>query len=513
MEHDRVIIFDTTLRDGEQSPGASLGVPEKLAIAKQLARLNVDVIEAGFPVSSEAQFNATKLIVSEVKGPIIAALARCIDLDIDRAGEALKGAEKPRIHTFVATSKIHLEKKFAKSEDEILEMAVKGVKRAKSYCDDVEFSPEDSARTGEEFLFRIVEAAIDAGATTINIPDTVGYATPDQFGELIARILEKVPNMDRAVLSVHCHNDLGLAVANTLSAIKMGAQQAEVTINGIGERAGNASLEEVVMGLRTRGDVFNKRTSVITREIIPTSRLVSRLMGIPVQPNKAIVGANAFAHEAGIHQDAVIKDASTYEIMKPTDVGLDSNAIVLGRHSGRHGLKQRLNELGYELSKQELDHVYHRFLEIADKKKEVFDEDLAVLVGDEATEIEEAYQLEYFQILSGNSSIPTATVALKHDEKIEREAAVGDGPVDAAYNAIDKIVQLPVKLEDYTLKAVTGGRDAIGEVVVRVKQNGRKILGRGSSTDIIEASIRAYLNAVNRLIHSQNQPQETAEGM
>ncbi|MBN2413223.1 2-isopropylmalate synthase [candidate division KSB1 bacterium] len=503
MDKNRVLVFDTTLRDGEQSPGASLGVPDKVAIAHQLARLNVDIIEAGFPVSSAAQFEATQLIASEVKGPVIAALARCVDLDIDKAGEAIKKAEKPRIHTFVATSKIHLEKKFRKTEDEVLAMAVAGVKRAKKYCHDIEFSPEDSARTGKEFLFRIVEAAIRAGATTINIPDTVGYSNPEEFGGLINEILNTVPNVDQAILSIHCHNDLGLAVANTLAGIRNGAQQIEVTINGIGERAGNASLEEVVMSLKTRQNFYNKYTNINTKEIINTSRMVSNLMGIPVQPNKAIVGSNAFAHESGIHQDAMIKHASTYEIMTPTEIGLDSSKIVLGRHSGRHGLKQRLVELGYNLSTVELNHVYERFLQIADKKKEVFDEDLIALVGDESQDFEDAYQLEYFHVLSGNKAIPTATIVLEHKGELIQEASVGDGPVDAAYKAIDKIVNMPLKLAEYSLRGVTGGKEAMGEVVVRITQNGQKILGRGASTDVIEASIRAYLNAINKSLHLQ----------
>lgn len=504
MEANRILVFDTTLRDGEQSPGASLGVAEKLAIAQQLARLKVDAIEAGFPVSSQAQFDGVKLIAKEVKGPKIVALARCIDKDIDAAGEALKEAERGCIHTFVATSKIHLEKKFRKSEAEVLEMAVAGVKRARRYCAEVEFSPEDSARTGREFLFRVVEAAIAAGATVINIPDTVGYAIPDQYGELIAEVRRNVPNIDKAILSVHCHNDLGLAVANTLAAVRNGAQQVEVTINGVGERAGNASLEEVVMALKTRQNFFGKATGVDTREIIRTSRMVSSMMGIPVQPNKAIVGANAFAHESGIHQDAVIKDASTYEIMTPNEVGLDSNRIVLGRHSGRHGLKTRLAELGYALPKEELDHVYERFLEIADKKKEVFDEDLIALVSGEAMDVKETYHLDYFHILSGNCLLPTATVRiLKGDEHLQ-EAAVGDGPVDAAFKAIDKIVKTPVELVDYSLRAVTGGQDAMGNVVVRIKRDQQVYMGRGVSTDVIEASIRAYLHALNRIMAAKS---------
>ncbi len=500
MQTERIYVFDTTLRDGEQSPGASLGVMEKLAIAHQLARLNVDVIEAGFPVSSAAQFEGVQRIAAQVKGPVIAALARCIDKDIDVAWEALKQAKRPRIHTFIATSKIHLEKKFRKSEDEILAMAVAGVKRAKSYCEDVEFSPEDSARTGKEFLFRIIEAAIDAGATVINIPDTVGYAMPEPFGALIAEIRSTVPNIDKAILSVHCHNDLGLATANSLSAIRNGAQQVEVTINGVGERAGNASLEEVVMALKTRQDYFHKDTAVNTKEIYQTSRMVSSMMGIPVQPNKAIVGANAFAHESGIHQDAVIKDAGTYEIISPHQIGLQSNRIVLGRHSGRHGLKKRLEELGYQPSANELERIYERFTEIADKKKEVFDEDLIALMSGEYMEEEELYTLDYFHILSGNRTVPTATVGLKHQGAPIQEAAVGDGPVDAAYKAIDKMVGLPVDLIDYDLHSVTGGQDALGVVTLRIKNKDQIYLGRGVSTDIIEASIRAYLGALNRIL-------------
>jgi len=499
MDSDRIQVFDTTLRDGEQSPGASLDVSEKLAIAYQLARLRVDAIEAGFPVSSQAQFEGVQQIAENVRGVKIVALARCIDKDIDAAGEALKKAEQPCIHTFVATSKIHMEKKFRKSEEEILAMALAGVQRARRYCDQVEFSPEDSARTGKEFLFRIVEAAIKAGATVINIPDTVGYATPDHFGELIRQIRHTVPNMDKAVLSVHCHNDLGLAVANTLAAVRHGAQQVEVTINGVGERAGNASLEEVVMALKVRQDTYGKRTNIVTQEIMRTSRMVASMMGIPVQPNKAIVGANAFAHESGIHQDAVLKDAGTYEIMTPHEVGLDSNRIVLGRHSGRHGLQNRLAELGYALSQADLDHLYNRFLEVADRKKEVYDEDLIALVSGEGREAAETYQLDYFHILSGNALLPTATITLKKGEQQLQEASVGDGPVDAAYKAIDKMVCLPVALVDYSLRAVTGGQDAMGNVVVRLKHGETVYLGRGVSTDIIEASIRAYLHALNRI--------------
>ena len=503
MNKNRVIVFDTTLRDGEQSPGASMSVDDKLAIALQLERLNVDVIEAGFPVSSSAQFEGVQLVANKVRKTSICGLARCIDEDIDSAAAALEKAAKPRIHTFIATSKIHMDKKFRKSEDDILEMAVKGVARAKGYFDDIEFSPEDSARTGKEFLFRIIEEAISAGATTINVPDTVGYSNPEEFGGLIKEIFERVPNMKNAILSVHCHNDLGLAVANTLAAVRQGAQQVEVTINGIGERAGNCSLEEVTMALKTRESFYGKKIDIKTEEIVKTSRMVSNVTGMIVQPNKAIVGANAFAHEAGIHQDAMLKDRTTYEIMTPESVGWGDTKIVLGRHSGRHGLKSRLADLGYKLNKNELEKVYQRFLRVADKKKEVFDADLEALVGDEMQDFAEAFVLEYFHILSGDKVLPTATIALKHRDAVMQDASIGDGPVDAAFKAIDKIIGAPVKLIDYTLHALTSGKEAMGEVHVTITNNGRKFVGRGASTDVIEASIRAYIHAHNKLLHAQ----------
>ena len=499
----QIVIFDTTLRDGEQSPGASLDVQQKVLIAHQLARLNVDVIEAGFPVSSPAQFEAVKQIAEEVKGPIIAGLARAVDGDIDRCWEALKNAPKPRIHTFIATSTVHLEKKFRKSEAEILEMARKAVSRAKSYCDDVEFSPEDSSRTGKEFLFKIIQEAIDAGATVINIPDTVGYSFPNEFGALIREIFERVPNMPQAILSVHCHNDLGLAVANSLAAIQNGAQQIECTVNGIGERAGNASLEEIVMTLKTRKDAFQVETNIKTDEIYRTSKMVSHLTGIVVQPNKAIVGANAFAHESGIHQDAVLKDKRTYEIMTPESIGLNTNKIVLGRHSGRHGLKSRLEALGYRLTAEELNRAYEEFLNIADKKKEVFDEDLEVIVEDDVYKKEKSIELTYFHSSSGNQLIPTTTVGLKYHGNEYREAACGDGPVDAAFKAIDRILDIKIKLDDYQLRSVTSGKNALGEVALKIVNNGFSIVGRGASTDVIEASIKAYVDALNRLIIKQ----------
>ncbi|MBN1348010.1 2-isopropylmalate synthase [candidate division KSB1 bacterium] len=500
MESRRIIIFDTTLRDGEQSPGASLDVQQKLMIAHQLARLNVDVIEAGFPVSSPAQFEAVKLIAEKVEGPTVAGLARAVAMDIDRCWEALKNAKKPRIHTFIGTSTVHIEKKFRKSEDEILEMARQAVKRARSYCDDVEFSPEDSARTGKAFLFRIIEAAIDAGATVINVPDTVGYSFPAEFGNLIDEIFKKVPNMHNAILSVHCHNDLGLAVANSLAAIANGAQQVECTINGIGERAGNASLEEIVMALKVRKDEFKADTGIQTEEIYRTSKMVSHQTGIMVQPNKAIVGANAFAHESGIHQDAVLKDKNTYEIMTPESVGLSSNKIVLGRHSGRHGLKSRLETLGYNLSPAELNLAYEQFLKIADKKKEVFDDDLEAMIESDIYKGKKIIELNYFHISSGNHLVPTATVGLSVEGVAYQEAACGDGPVDAAFNAIDRVTRLSVQLEDYQLHSVTSGKNALGEVIVKIANNGFQITGHGASTDVIEASIKAYLDAINRLM-------------
>ncbi|MCI0511656.1 2-isopropylmalate synthase [candidate division KSB1 bacterium] len=499
MNQRKIIIFDTTLRDGEQSPGASLDVPQKVTIAQQLARLNVDVIEAGFPVSSPAQFEAVQLIAAQVRGPVIAGLARAVALDIDRCWEALKNAAHPRIHTFIATSSVHLEKKFRKSEAEILEMARQAITRAKSYCNDVEFSPEDASRTGHPFLFQMIETAIAAGATTINIADTVGYAYPAEFGQLIRDIFQKVPNIHQAILSVHCHNDLGLAVANSLAAIQNGAQQVECTANGIGERAGNAALEEIIMTMKTRPDLFPFETGIRAEEIYRTSRMVSHLTGISVQPNKAIVGANAFAHESGIHQDAVLKDKRTYEIMTPESIGLTTNKIVLGRHSGRHGLKSRLETLGYHLTPETLDRAYEQFLAIADKKKEVFDEDLEVIMEYEMQDQKNVLELVYFQISSGNQLVPTATIGLRMDGTAHHEAACGDGPVDAAFKAIDKITNIPIQLTDYQLRAVTSGKNAQGEVTVKIANNGYQVAGRGASTDIIEASIKAYLNALNRL--------------
>ncbi len=500
MDKDRVIIFDTTLRDAEQTPGASLTVPDKLEIARQLARLKVDVIEAGFPISSNEDFEAVHRIGQEVEGPVICGLARVVLKDIDRVGEALEGAASPRIHTFVGTSDIHLAGQLRKGKSEVLEMAVAAVKHARSYCDDVEFSPMDATRTDPDYLREVVQATIEAGATTINIPDTVGYAVPEQFGELIRQLLAKVPNMSDAVLSVHCHDDLGMAVSNTLVAVKGGARQVECTLNALGERAGNAALEEVVMSLATRSDYFGLHCGVVSKEIIASSRLVSRLMGIGVPPNKAIVGANAFAHSSGIHQDGVLKERNTFEIMSPRDVGLEDTSIVLTARSGRHALRHRLEELGYRLSQEELDKAYERFLTVADKKKEVFDEDLMAIIGDEISNVPEKFQLEYQHTVSGTGTVPTATVRIRIDGgDCVQESAWGDGPVDATYAAISQATGVVVKVDEYAIKAITGGSQAMGEVTLRVVEGDLKITGRGASTDIIEASGKAFVDALNRL--------------
>jgi 2-isopropylmalate synthase len=497
---NHVFIFDTTLRDAEQTPGASLNVAEKLEVAQQLARLKVDIIEAGFPVSSNEDFEAVRRIGQEVEGPVICGLARAVAKDIDRAGEALKDAPNPRIHTFVGTSEIHLKGQMRKGQEEVLKMAVAAVEQAKSYCDDVEFSPMDAARTDPGYLFEVIEATIAAGATTINIPDTVGYAVPEEFGALIEQIIAKVPNSDQAIISVHCHDDLGMAVINTLAAIKGGARQAECTINGLGERAGNASLEEIVMALKTRQDHFGYTTDVVSQEIISTSRLVSRLMGIAVQPNKAIVGANAFAHSSGIHQDGVIKQRNTFEIMEPKDVGLDDTEIVLTARSGRAALRHRLQVLGHELEQEELNRVYEIFVELADKKKEVFDEDLIEIVGGEPGEPTDHYELQYLHSVSGTGTVPTATVRLRIGDQAVQESAWGDGPVDAAYAAIGQACGTDIRVENYAIRAITSGSQALGEVTVHLSRAEEKVRGRGVSTDIIEASAKAYVDALNRLV-------------
>ncbi|PYM46708.1 MAG: 2-isopropylmalate synthase [Candidatus Rokuibacteriota bacterium] len=502
---DRIIIFDTSLRDGEQAPGFSMNTQEKLEMARQLARLNVDVIEAGFPISSDEDFEAVREVAKQVGtlegAPIICGLSRVGLADIDRAWEAVKYAKRSRIHTFVATSDIHLKYKLRKSRAEVLKAAVDAVKHARAYCEDVEFSPEDASRTDFDYMCEVLEAVIDAGARTINIPDTVGYAIPEEWFNRIMKIREHVKNSSKAVLSVHCHNDLGQAVANSLAAIRAGARQIECTINGIGERAGNASLEEIVMALKTRKDFFEIDTQVRTEEIFKSSRLLSSITGVHVQPNKAIVGENAFAHEAGIHQDGVLKEKLTYEIMKPEDIGRAANKLVMGKHSGRAALAARLRELGFDLDEGELGKAFKRFKDLADKKKEIFDDDLISIVKDEIAQVPETYTLDYLHMISGTGIIPSATVRLKKDTEVFQDSGVGDGPVDAVLNAIDAITGLKGRLQDYQLRAVTSGKDAIGEVSVRVDFDGTVVPGKGSSTDVIEASARAYVNALNRLVH------------
>ncbi len=501
---DRVLIFDTTLRDGEQAPGFSMNTMEKLEMARQLARLNVDVIEAGFPISSDEDFGATREVAKQVGSaegsPIICGLSRVGLMDIDRCWEALKYARRPRIHTFVATSDIHLKYKLRKSRAEVLKAAVVAVKHARGYCEDVEFSPEDASRSDFDYMCDVLEAVIDAGACTINIPDTVGYAMPREWGDRIARIRERVRNSAKAVLSVHCHNDLGQAVANSLVAIQNGAGQVECTINGIGERAGNASLEEIVMALRTRKDFFGVDTQVRTEEIFRSSRLLSHITGVHVQPNKAVVGENAFAHEAGIHQDGVLKEKLTYEIMRPEDIGRAANKLVMGKHSGRAALAARLKDLGFEVDEADLGKAFKKFKDLADKKKEIFDDDLISIMKDEIAQVPETYALDYLHIISGTSVIPSATVRLKKESEVFQDSGVGDGPVDAVLNAIDAITGLKGRLQDYQLRAVTSGKDALGEVSVKVDFDGTVVPGKGSSTDVIEASARAYLNALNRFV-------------
>ncbi len=495
-------IFDTTLRDGEQCPGASLNPEEKLEIARQLAKLNVDVIEAGFAIASQGDFDAVKSIAQQIKGPSICSLARAKKEDIERAWEAVKYSKKPRIHTFIATSPIHMEKKLRMTPDQVLKQAEKMVKLACSLCPDVEFSPEDAGRSDPDFLYRVVRAVIEAGAQTVNIPDTVGYTTPWEFGRLIENIIRNVPEIvkNNVTISVHVHNDLGLAVANSLAAVQAGATQVECTINGIGERAGNASLEEVVMAIKTRKDFLNCKTNINTKEIYKTSRLVSNLTGMLVQPNKAVVGANAFAHEAGIHQAGVLRARETYEIMKPQDIGLSESKIVMGKHSGRHALQKKLKDMGYELSKDALEKAYQRFIQIADKKKEVSERDLEIIVAEEVYVVPEVYKIEKIDLKSGTHIKPQATVALIYKGKPIENTSDGAGPVDAVYKAIEKLTKVKASLVDYSIQAITGGTDALGEVTVRIKDKERIYVGHGADTDIIIASAKAYLAAINRLL-------------
>ncbi len=517
---NRIVIFDTTLRDGEQCPGASMNLREKLEIARQLARLKVDVIEAGFPVISDGDFESVHTIAKEIKGPIIAGLARCVPKDIDAAGAAVKPAGKRgRIHVFLATSKIHREHKLHKAQDEILRLAVEGVKRAKGFVQDVEFSPEDASRTEPDFLVAICKAVVKAGATTVNIPDTVGWAVPDQFGALIGHLYASVPEFQsgKAVISVHCHNDLGLAVANSLAAVRNGARQVECTVNGIGERAGNASLEELVMAMKTRSDFYKGfNCGVNSREIVKSSRLVSRMSGLVVQRSKAIVGENAFAHSSGIHQDGILKKRETYEIMDPRDVGWLQTELPLTKHSGRAALRMRLKHIGFKMSEEEVAAIFARFKEIGDKKKFVYDDDLTALVEGQITEVPETWSLDYLNVTSGNHTVPTATVRLKRADgkaaDAQQDASIGDGPVDAALKAMDRITKTRGKLMDYQLRAVSEGKDALGEVTVKVDFGGGELVtGKGASTDIIEASARAYLNAVNRHLGNGHGKQAAAQ--
>ena len=499
---DKLFIFDTTLRDGEQSPGASMTKEEKIRVAKALERMGVDIIEAGFPIASPGDFEAVQAVAKVITDSTVCGLARAVDKDIDRAAEALKGARSARIHTFIATSPVHMQMKLRMTPDQVLEQAVKSVKRARQYTDNVEFSAEDAVRSDMDFLCRIFEAAIAAGARTINVPDTVGYSIPHAWGERIKTLIERVPNSDRAVWSTHCHNDLGLAVANTLSAVLNGVRQVECTINGLGERAGNAALEEIVMAVRTRPDVFNCRVDHLdTTQIVPCSRLVSGITGFVVQPNKAIVGANAFAHESGIHQDGVLKSRETYEIMSAQDVGWTANRMVLGKHSGRNAFRTRLKEIGVEFSSdEELNDTFARFKDLADKKHEIYDEDLQALVTDAnlATE-NERIKLAYLRASSETGKVPQATVTLRVDGEEKQAVAEGDGPVDAAFKAIESIVQSKTQLLLYSVNAITSGTDSQGEVTVRVEKGGRIVNGQGADTDIVIASAKAYIHALNKM--------------
>ncbi len=497
----QITIFDTTLRDGEQSPGASMNLKEKLDIALALSDLGVDVMEAGFPIASQGDFESVREIARVVRGTTVCGLARCSEKDIDRAWEALKGAESSRIHVFLATSAIHREFKLKMTREQIVQRAVDGVKRAVHYCDDVEFSPEDAVRTEQDFLCRVVEAAIDAGATTVNIPDTVGYVTPAHMGQTIEMLKNRVPNIDRAVISIHCHNDLGLAVANSLAAVEAGAGQIECTINGIGERAGNCSLEEVVMAMRTRNDFYQCRAGIDTRRLVPTSRLVSGITGLQVQRNKAIVGRNAFAHEAGIHQDGMLKERTTYEIMRPEDVGFAKTDLVLGKHSGRAALADRAKTLGFRLTGEQLHRVFGEFKQLADKKKDIFDGDIVALIEQQLHGIpDEHWKLVSYEITSRTGDQPHVKVTLRNGSgEMTKEVRSGDGPIDAAFRVVEEITQMKLVCRDYQVRSATIGRDAQGEASMEVEYEGRSYRGVGVSTDTIEATVKALLNAVNRI--------------
>jgi 2-isopropylmalate synthase len=512
MNYERVAIFDTTLRDGEQSPGCSMNLEEKLRMARQLDALGVDIIEAGFPIASDDDFAAVREVARNCRRPVIAALCRTVPEDIERAWEALSDAARPRIHTFVATSDIHLQYKLQKSREEVLEMAAQSVRMAKRFTDEVEFSAEDATRSDLDYLCQVIAAVIEEGATVVNIPDTVGYTVPEEYGRIIRALKERVPGIDRATISVHCHNDLGLGVANSLAAVEAGARQIECTINGIGERAGNASLEELVMALRVRRDLLPFETGIRAEEIYRSSQLLSNITGVLVQPNKAIVGRNAFAHEAGIHQHGVLKNRLTYEIMTPESVGVKTNSLVLGKHSGRHALSKKYEEMGYNLSRPELDKAYKLFTKLADQKKEIFEEDLLAIFQDGFAQIPETYKLRTVQATAGTATLSTALVTLAHmsdrdgedaGEQLQTETAAGDGPVAAVYEAIDRLTGLEGKLIDYTVRSITAGTDAVGEVFVHVEFGGTSYTGKAASTDIVDASARAYLNALNKALYAR----------
>ncbi|MDH3241069.1 MAG: 2-isopropylmalate synthase [Alphaproteobacteria bacterium] len=497
---DRIIIFDTTLRDGEQSPGASMTLEEKLRIAEVLDELGVDVIEAGFPIASNGDFEAVREVAASLRNATVCGLARAHDTDIDRAAEAMQSAKRKRIHTFISTSPLHMKYKLQMEPEDVHAAVISSVTRARNYTDDVEWSPEDGSRSEHDFLCRCVESAIDAGATTINIPDTVGYAIPAEFGALIEMLMNRVPNIDKAVISVHCHNDLGLAVANSLAAVTAGARQVECTINGLGERAGNAALEEIVMGLRTRKDVLPFETGINTTQIMRASRLVSAITGFVVQPNKAIVGANAFAHESGIHQHGMLQHAQTYEIMRPEDVGLTESKLVMGKHSGRHAFREKLKDLGMEVGENALEDAFRRFKDLADKKKEVFDEDIMALVDDTVARSNDRIQVVSLKIVCGTEGPQTAELSLNVDNAERSTKATGDGPVDATFRAIRELFPHEARLQLYQVHGVTGGTDAQAEVTVRLEENGRTVNGQGADTDTLVASARAYVNALNKLL-------------
>ena len=524
MSKEKIMIFDTTLRDGEQAAGTRLGAREKLEIARQLARLKVDVIEAGFPASSPEDFEAVRLISQQIQGPVVCGLTRAITKDIETCRKALAKAKRFRIHTGIGVSEIHIAGKFAddkygktlgEKQATILKMAVDAVKHTAKYTDDIEFYAEDSGRADRAFLYEILEAVIDAGATTVNIPDTTGYSIPEQYGALIRDIRANVPNIAKATISVHCHDDLGMAVANSLAGVKNGARQVEGTINGVGERAGNAAIEEVVMAIHTRRDFFEEvQTGINTREFYRTSHMVADMLGMPVPANKAVVGRNAFAHSSGIHVDGFLKKRETYEIMRPETIGLAESRVVLTARTGRHGLRHRLEEMGYTLSQEELEKTYERFLAVADKKKEVFDEDLAAIISDEIHIVEKIYELLHLHVVIDTDTAPKASVKIRSADKTIQADATGDGPVDAAYEAIREATGQSPKLESYSIRAVTGGKEALGEATVRITEDGRTFIGRGISTDIIEASARAYIDAINRMVSAQDkgeQPQVKPE--